>query len=155
MSEASELADQYDAAIGEAIALARSCSDEDWRTICPGEQRTVGVLFDHIAKGNPQVIEWVETFLAGRPVEITRESLNAANAEHARKSEHRPRQETIAELEGGARRASAAIRALSDEQLRTAQDFGWAGRQDVAWVASAAFRHPRGHLKSIREALGR
>ncbi|HKV86852.1 MAG TPA: maleylpyruvate isomerase N-terminal domain-containing protein [Candidatus Dormibacteraeota bacterium] len=155
MSEASLLADDYDATMAEVIALAKSCSDEDWRTLCPKEERTVGVLFDHIATGNPQVITWVDTFLAGKPVEITPESLAAQNAEHAHKTAKRPRHQTIGDLDSSTPRTSAAIRALDEDQLRKSQQFGWAGRQDVGWVASAAVRHPRGHLKSIREALGR
>src|SRR5579864_1465714 len=155
MSESSKLADEYDAAIAEVIAFAKSCSDEDWGTLCPTEERTVGVLFDHIATGNPQVVRWVETFLSGKPVEITRETLNARNADHARAVAQRPRHETIDDLDSSAPRTSAAIRALTGDELRRSQEFGWAGEQEVSWVVSAAIRHPRGHLKTIREALGR
>ena len=44
---------------------------------------------------------------------------------------------------------------LTDEQLELTQEFAWAGTQNVGWVAGAAVRHPKGHLKSIKEALGR
>lgn len=155
MGEASELADQYDAVMAEVVALAGTCTDEDWRAVCPSEQRTVGVLFDHVAAGNPQVVLWIKTFLADKPVEITREVLDARNAEHAHRVGDRPRQATIDDLKQGAARTSSVLRALTEKELRASQDFGWAGRQEVAWVASAAARHPRGHLKSIREALGR
>lgn len=155
MSTASQLADEYDSVIAEAIDFAESCSEGDWQTTCPAEQRTVGVLFDHIAVGNPQVVRWVNQFLGDRPVVITPEMLNAQNGQHAEGAAGRPRAETIKDLKESSNKTSGAIRGLTDEQARQKQQFGWAGQQDVAWVASAAVRHPRGHLKSIKDALNR
>jgi hypothetical protein len=155
MSEASELAGQYDAVMAETVALAESCTDAEWHAACPNEARAVGVVFDHIADGNPEVVLWINTFLADKPVEITPEALHARNAEHAQRVGGRPRQATIDDLKRTAARTSGVLRGLTEKELRTAQDFGWAGRQEVAWVAGAAVRHPRGHLKNIREALGR
>jgi hypothetical protein len=43
---------------------------------------------------------------------------------------------------------------LTDEQLELTQECAWAGTQNVGWAAGAAARHPKGHLKSIKEALG-
>lgn len=155
MGEAAELADQYDAVMAEVAAFAGTCTDEEWRAQCPNDERTVGVVFDHIADGNPEVVLWIKTFLADKPVVITRESLDARNAEHAHRAENRPRQTTIDDLKQSAARTSNVLRALTEKELRASQDFAWAGRQEVAWVTGAAVRHPRGHLKSIREALGR
>jgi hypothetical protein len=155
MGAADALALEYDSIMSEVIAFAKTCSDEDWGTSCPNEQRTVGVIFDHIATGNPQVVVWIREFLDDRPVKITPEILNARNAEHARRVAARPRGETIDDLVSGSRATSEYMRGLSDEQLGVVQEFGWAGPKDAAWVASAALRHPRNHLKSIREALGR
>jgi hypothetical protein len=152
---ADALALEYDSIMSEVIAFAKTCSDEDWGTACPNEQRTVGVVFDHIATGNPQVVVWIREFLDDRPVEITPEILNARNAEHARRVAARPRVETIDDLVSGSRATSEYMRGLSDEQLGVVQEFGWAGPKDAGWVAGAALRHPRNHLKSIREALGR
>ncbi len=155
MGEAAELADQYDATMAEVVATAEACSDEEWRAQCPNDERTVGVVFDHIAAGNPEVMVWIKTFLGDKPVEITPEILTERNADHARRVKDRPKQATIDDLKQSAVRTSSALRALSEKELRVSQDFGWAGRRDVAWVASAAVRHPRGHLKNIHEALGR
>lgn len=141
--------------MAEVVALAESCSDEEWGALCPNDQRALGVVLDHIAEGNPEVVLWIKTFLADRPVEITPEVLHARNAEHAQRVGDRPRQATIDDLKRSAVSTSGVLRSLTDQELRAAQDFGWAGRQEVAWVAGAAVRHPRGHLKNIREALGR
>jgi hypothetical protein len=155
VSAASQLADEYDSVMAEVIAVAESCSDDEWYVLCASEERTVGVVFDHIARGNPQVVEWMGEFLAGRPVVITPEILHARNADHARRAAGRPRAETVEDLKTGSASTSRSIRSLTESQLHQTQEFGWAGGQEVAWVAGAALRHPRGHLKSIREALDR
>jgi hypothetical protein len=155
VGEASELADQYDSVMAEAVALAESCSDVEWRATCPNDERSVGVVFDHIAEGNPEVVLWIRNFLADQPVEITPEILTARNAEHASRVHDRARQATVDDLKQSAVRTSEVLRALTEKDLRSMQDFGWAGRREVAWVAGAAVRHPRGHLNNIREALGR
>lgn len=155
MNAASQLADEYDSMMAQVIQVAESCSDDDWKVPCPNEERTVGVVFDHLAEGNPEVVGWIREFLAGRPVLITPEVLHARNADHARRAVNRPRHQTVKDLKTGSERTSHAIRALTEAELHETQEFGWAGRQEVAWVASAALRHPRSHLKSIREALNR
>jgi hypothetical protein len=154
VSAASQLADEYDGTMAQVIEVAESCTDEDWKVPCPNEERTVGVVFDHIAEGNPEVVRWIHEFLAGRPVPLTPEVLNAQNAEHAERAANRPRAETVADLKTGSESTSRAIRLLTEPQLHQSQEFAWAGQQEVAWVARAALRHPRAHLKSIREALG-
>src|SRR5258708_1366533 len=67
----------------------------------------------------------------------------------------RPPGETVADLKAGSASTSDFIRSLTDEQLELTQEFAWAGTKNVAWVASAAIRHPKGHLKSIKDAVGR
>jgi len=150
---ASDLADEYDALMAEVIAVADGCSPADWTTSCANEQRAVGVMFDHIAEINADVVRWVQKFVSGRPVELTRETITQRNAEHARKAAMRPQEETLRDLKAGSERTSEFIRSLTGEQLAVAQEWGWAGTQTVAWIAGVAIRHPTSHLKSINEAL--
>ena len=152
---ASDLADEYDALMADVIAVAGGCSQADWKTSCMNEQRSVGVVFDHIALINPEVVRWVQEFLSGRPVEMTLEGVAQRNAEHARGAAARPRGETLADLKAGSAHTSEFIRSLTDEQLELTQEFAWAGTKNVGWVAGAAVRHPTGHLNSIKDALGR
>ena len=149
-----DLADEYDALMAQVIAVADGCSPADWTTNCANEQRPVGVMFDHIAEINADVVRWVQEFLSGRPVELTRETILQRNAQHARKAVMRPREETLRDLKTGSRHTSEFIRSLTGEQLAVTQEWGWAGTQTVGWVAGVAIRHPTSHLTSIKEALG-
>ena len=139
--------------MAEVIAVAGGCSQADWMMGCVKEQRSVGVLFDHIAAGDSQWVRWVQEFVDGRPVELTVETLTQRNAEHAHRAVARPRAETVADLKAGSARTSAFIRTLTDEQLELTQEFAWAGTQSVSWVAGGAVRHANGHLRSIKESL--
>ena len=155
MATGRELADEYAAVMAEVIAAAGGCSDDEWSALCENEQRPVGVMFDHIAVGNQDVVGWIDTFLAGRPVVGDLDETHARNAAHADATRSRPRSETMAFLRDTTKAAEARLRALTAEQLAVRQSFSVAGEQDVAWVAGAAIRHPRRHLDSIRAALGR
>ena len=152
---AADLADEYDALMAQVIGAADICSPADWTTNCANEQRPVGVMFDHIAEINADVVRWVQRFLSGRSVELTRETITERNAEHARRAARRPREETLRDLRAGSQRTSELLRSLTRDQLAVTQEWAWAGTQTVGWVASIAIRHPASHLKSINEALGR
>ena len=52
--------------MADVIAVAGGCSQADWTTSCIDEQRSVGVVFDHIAELNPEVVRWVQKFFNGR-----------------------------------------------------------------------------------------
>src|SRR5437763_14192239 len=114
---ASDLADEYDALMAEVVGVADGCSPADWTTNCANEQRPVGVMFDHIAEINADVVHWVQEFLSGRQVELTRVTITERNAEHARKAAMRPRAETLRDLKAGSERRSEFIRLLTAERL--------------------------------------
>src|SRR4029077_372448 len=63
---AAQLGGDFDAVLAEVIEVAESCGDEQWTRRVVDEERSVGVLFDHIAAGNDQSVEWASAFLRGR-----------------------------------------------------------------------------------------
>ena len=46
--------------MAQVIAVADSSSPADWTMNCANEQRRVGVMFDHIAELNADVVRWVQ-----------------------------------------------------------------------------------------------
>jgi hypothetical protein len=150
---AEQLAVEFDSVLAEVIDVAESCDDQLWRRRSLAEERTVGVLFDHIAAGNDQAVEWATSFLRDRDVEVDPGLLDSENAAHAREVRSRPRQVTIARIHASSEAASRFLHRLTDSQLGITQRFGWLGSQDLAFVIREACRHPQRHLQSIREAL--
>ena len=151
---AAQLAGEFDAVLAGVIQLAESCDDGQWRIRVIAEERTVGVLFDHIAAGNDQGVAWATSFLRGRAVEVDPGIIDSENAAHAREARSRPREETLQALRETTARASKFLRGLSDEQMNLTQKFGWLGDQDLAFIVRQSIRHPQRHLQSIREAVG-
>lgn len=150
---AAQLADEFDAVLADVIKVAESCDDEQWRRRVIDEERSVGVLFDHIAAGNDQSAEWASTFLRGRGVEVDPGLIDSENAAHAREARVRGRATTMEPLRASTARTSKFLHALTDEQLGVTQEFGWLGAQDVAFLVRQACRHPQRHLQGIRKAL--
>src|SRR5437016_13868854 len=97
----SDVAGEYDALMAQVIAVDDGGSPADWTTNCANEQRPVGVMFDHIAEIKADVVRWVQEFLSGRAVELTRETITQRNAQHARTAAMRPREETLRDLRAG------------------------------------------------------
>src|SRR5438105_15736829 len=112
-----DLADEYDALMAQVIAVADGCSPADWTTNCANEQRPVGVMFDHIAELNADVVRWVQEFLSGRPVELTRETILQSNAQHRRQAAMRPREETLRDRQAGSDRRADVVRPPTRERL--------------------------------------
>lgn len=150
---AAQLADEFDAVLAGVIEAAESCDGEQWTRRVIDEERSVGVLFDHIAAGNDQSVEWASSFLRGRGVEVDPGLIDSENAAHAREARGQTRSMTLERLRDSTARTSKFLHGLTDEQLKVTQKFGWLGPQDVAFVVRQACRHPQRHLQSIRQAL--
>jgi hypothetical protein len=150
---AAQLADEFDAVLAGVIEVAQSCHDEQWTLRVIDEERSVGVLFDHIAAGNDQSVEWASTFLRGRAVEVDPGLIDSENAAHAREARGRERAATMARLRASTARTSKFLHGLTDEQLSVTQKFGWLRDRDVAFVVRQACRHPQRHLQGIKRAL--
>lgn len=150
---AAQLADEFDTVLAGVIEVAESCDDEQWMRRVIDQERSVGVLFDHIAAGNDQSVEWATAFLRGRAVEVDPGLIDSENAAHAREARDRTRSMIVERLRASTARTSKFLHALTDEQLSLSQTFGWLGPQDVAFLIRQACRHPQRHLQGIRQAL--
>jgi hypothetical protein len=154
--QARELAESIEAINLELIQLVRGCSEEQWRTDCndEGDNRTVGVIAHHVGHGHLNSLEWLETALSGREIEITLDGINAENAEHAATYHDVAREETIQLLVENGDRLCARVGELTDEELARTVFHRGAGRQmTVAAFAQLGQRHVAGHLATIRRAL--
>src|SRR6266700_1064092 len=105
---AEELARRFEQANGELIKAVESCSDEQWRKTCSGEQWSVGVTAHHVAVSYGPI--------AGLVQALTSDMLDAGNAEHARQFAGCTKRETVDLLRGGGQAAASTVRGLSDEQ---------------------------------------
>jgi hypothetical protein len=133
-------------------------SEADWRTYCPNEDRTVGVLVHHVASVLPAELDLVKTVASGQPITgLTVEIVDEMNAGHAREHANCGKEETLGLLPRNSALLVSAIRELSDAELDQAAPVS------LHWDAPLTGQffpegHPLGHayqhLASIRAAIG-
>ena len=155
---ARDLAERFEQA-SESFAVAMGAlSDAEWRTLCPGEARTVAALAHHVAFGYVVEIAAFRAMALGQPVEgWTREGLDRVNAELGQEYAECDQAETIARLRREAAAAVAFVRGLTDEQLARSGVYlqGVPAMTVDRWIERVLTGHPAAHLSSIRAALGR
>jgi hypothetical protein len=155
-----DLADRFEAVHQEVVAFCEVLSDDDWTTLVPNEQRTAGVLIQHIAYGYTAEAALIRAIVNGQPLpEIynDRAVLDEINARDAVDLLPGTKDDALRSLDRHARRTTRFLRGLSDEDLAKSQPIGLFGGAD--WTVDALITriilgHPRTHVESIRQALG-
>jgi hypothetical protein len=151
------LADRVAQGHRELIVLVEALSETEWRTICPNEGRTVGVLVHHVASVLPGELGMIQAVASGQPVTgVTPELGDQMNAQHAVDYASCSREETLELLHGNSGLVVDAIRELGDAELDQAARVSL--HRDAPLTAQYLIEdHPLGHtykhLVSIRAVL--
>jgi len=136
-----------DAARERMIAFVGGCSDKEWRAApLNGDPRPVAVVVDHVAHAYEYLAGWMRQIVAGQPVEVNSDAVDALNAQHARDAAAVSK----AEAEGHLRRSGVAISGLV-AGLSAADLAADDGR--VRRLAQIAARHADDHRAEIETAL--
>jgi hypothetical protein len=151
------LAQQFEQAVAEFASLVEGLTDEQWRRRCPDEERPVGVVARHVAKGIPFEMDVFRVIADGRqPATTTRAALGEMNAADADAWADCDRTETLALLRDYAASAAAEVRTWDDAQFARSGFYveelsePWTIEQ---WIERILIGHVHGHLRSIRAAL--
>jgi hypothetical protein len=154
---ANALADRLEAGAGALVAFATSLTDAEWQTPLPHDGRTVGVVVHHVAAVYPIEVQLAAGVAAGNPVTgLTIDNIHEMNARHAREFAMVTKVAAIDLLRRQSAEASAAIRALSDEQLDRAATVSLYDDAPVTTqfvLEDHAVRHSYHHLAAIRRVL--
>lgn len=157
MSErARALADRFERANEEFVAVVAALPEATWRALCPDEGRTVAALARHVAFGYAVEVEAFRAIAEGQPVRTwTRAGLAEVNAEDASRYADCDQAETVALLRRNAAGAAAFVRSLSDEQLARCGVYveELAALTVDQWIERILIGHPEGHLRSIRAVV--
>lgn len=158
MSERAEaLASRFAAANDEFVATIEECTDAQWRTTCPDEERPVGVVAHHVAGAQRAAAGWMQAVASGQPLPpLTIELINQLNARHAERHSTTGKDETVALLRHNGQETAALIRALSDAELDRTGSAPLFGPNPISAeqiISHVLIAHIMGHLRSIRQAL--
>jgi hypothetical protein len=139
------------------VSFIENCSREDWGTIVPGEERTVGVLLHHVASVLPVELDLVKALAVGKAIEgVTAVEVNQMNAAHAQDNSGVTRAQTMALLKQNSAMVVQAIQALSDEELDRAAPVSlhWGAPVTTQYfIEDHPLSHSYHHLTNIQAAL--
>ena len=157
-ARAEELAQRVERGAEELIAAVEGLSDVQWSTICPDEQRSVGVLVHHVGAAYPDEAEIITALASEGGISgLTWEVVNQGNREEASSHAEVDKATALALVRKNVATAVATVRGLSDEQLDRAAptELHWGAPLTVQFfVEHHPIAHPYMHLESIRAALG-
>ena len=157
--QAHALADRLEQGARALISFATDLTDEEWQTPLPKDGRKIGVIVHHVASVYPIEIQLAQTLAKGEAISgVTWADIHQMNAKHASDHANISKAEALDALRRHSADAAAAIRALSDEQLRhaaTVSLYEEAPLTSQFFLEDHAVRHSYHHLFLIRRALQR
>jgi DinB superfamily len=146
-----EITDRFRSVNADAVHLVRGLDDDQWRRATTVEGWPIGVTARHIALGHRQFAGWVQSMLAGGPVDPG--DLDAANAEHAARGIVADQTEVARMLSENGDAVLALLAGLDADAVEGEVEFSGKVLPRVA-LLGASVRHVDGHLGSIRATLG-
>lgn len=140
------------------IDFIEGCSDAEWVTRVPNEERPVGVVIHHVASMLPIEVDFIKILASGKAIAgITSDEVDQMNAQHADENVSSTKDETLAILKRNSEITIAAIRKLTDEQLDRAATVSLHWEVPLTtqyFIEDHPLTHSYAHLSSIRDALG-
>jgi uncharacterized damage-inducible protein DinB len=141
-------------------AFAEGLSDSEWqKPVSATDHRSVGIVVHHVATMYPIEIDVARTIASGKSVsDVTWEVVAQLNAKHAQDNAQVSKYAALELLRQNSRKAVAAVRAFTDQELDNAAPFSLSfGAPMTAQfvIEDHAMRHSWHHLAAIRKALGR
>jgi DinB superfamily len=155
---AEELAKRFTDFNNEFTAFVKSCPEKDWARVCPGENWPVGVVARHVAAGHYRVLGLAKMIVEGRQLpELSHESIDQANAEHAEKHAGCMKDEVLELLRKNSTAISDYIAELDDADLDRTGHLAAAGgpisTQQI--IENLVIQSAGEHLASLKAATGR
>jgi hypothetical protein len=158
---ADQLAERIEQGAAGLAKFVEGLSDEDWRKPMTGnkDRRPVGVIVHHVASVYPIEVDLARAIAGGNPVtDVTWEAVADMNAKHSSEATATTKPAALELLRENSRKAAAAARAFTDDELDRAAPFSlsYGAPMTAQFVLEDhAVRHSWHHLAGIRKALGR
>lgn len=156
-AKSEELAKQFEAKSGAALATLEKLSEADWKKVTEAEKWSVGVTAHHLASVLEAVAGMIRAVVAKQaPGDLSMELIDGMNAQHAKDFAACTRAETIELHRKGSATAAATIRGLSDTDLATGGTVlkGLPPMTAEQLIAGGLLAHIDDHYGSIRKTIG-
>jgi hypothetical protein len=149
-----EFAGRFTAFHNELVACVESCSDEDWRKVCAGEEWTVGVVAYHIADHYQGCLGLAKRVVTGEALpDSAPGAIHQSNAQRAQERAGCTQDEVLRVLLEAGASISSFVAGLSDADLdRTGYSPTFGG--ELSAQRAIELTIGGGHLDSIKAATG-
>jgi hypothetical protein len=158
-TRATALAERLEQGAQALATFVENLSDDEWQTIVPVDNRSVGVLVHHVANVYPIEIDLARQVAAGQPITgVTWDAVAHMNAQHAHDHTMVSKQETLNLLREHSMTAADRIREFTDEELDRAAPISLYGDAPLTaqfFIEDHALRHSFHHLANIRAVFNR
>ena len=156
---ADALADRIELGARNLSTFAESLTDAEWRSVVPGDGRTVGVTVHHVGNMYPVEVELAQALGAGKPiVGVTWAVVADINAKHAAEFKDVTKQQALEFVRTRSKAAADAVRKFTDEQLDSAATCSLNADAPLTaqfFIEDHALRHSWHHLGRMKAALKR
>jgi len=152
-----DIATRFEQANNELIATVEGCSDEQWSAQCGSDERSVGVVADHVANSHVLVAKWIQSIAAGQPMAVSMDMIHEGNAQHAASRAGVTRSEVADLLRSNAQEAGEIIRGLNEDEIDRPIPIAVMGGEEKTAAEMAEMLmvgHVTGHMNDIRSAAG-
>jgi DinB superfamily len=154
---ANALADQFERANGQLVAMLEGLSDEQWQNTLDGEGWPVRVGACHIAEHYNNLALLVDIAANGKPIPDwapkSAGDLDKLNAEIAARNAGRGREDAFDMLRSNAAKVTSQLKSLSDDQLDRQFTLPIGGEFSVEQIAQMMLiGHIGMHAPSIQKA---
>jgi uncharacterized damage-inducible protein DinB len=154
-----DLSRRFATANEAAIAFVQTLSDDEWRSPCVREGRTVGQVVEHIAAGHLVIGGIIEAMAFGRPLPVaarrTAQTGARFNARQAAGFTGHSRRQGLRALRRNGRAIERFLATLSDEQLARTTDTIEGPVTTEREIEDGLFHHLSVHFEAVRESVGR
>ena len=139
-------ATDIEAARDRLVSFVSSCADREWHAApLDGDSRPVAVVVDHVAHAYDYLAGWIRQLVAGQPVEVSSQTVDTPNAQHAQAAAAVTKAEETEHLRRGGHAISRLVAGLHAADLA-------AGDGMVRRLAQIAARHADDHRTGIQAA---
>jgi uncharacterized protein (TIGR03083 family) len=152
-----ELSREFNQQATAFAELVRGLNDEQWQATCEAEGWSVGTTAHHVAQSFEATFGLTGAIIADSVPSLSMEDFHASNAAHAAEFASPDRAATLALIEHSTGVVTAAIAALSDEDLDAAAVVGAIGPDPLPvrnWLEMIVIGHIGMHQPSIEAAAG-
>jgi hypothetical protein len=154
---ATELAQRFLSFNNNMIAFVENCSEENWKKVCPGEQWPVGVVARHVAAGHYRAVGLAKMIVTGKELpELTDETIDQSNAQHADKHANCTKEEVLGLLRENGTSLAGFVTELDDADLDRAGQLAVVGGtiSTQQFVENIIILSASEHFENMKAATG-